>query len=262
MAVVLTYNRARPDRCCARSPRRRSCRRRAGGDTASTHGRTATSRRLSPITLVAPTTTAPGRGLRLALEHFLTTPYRHAWVIDDDMRRTRTASSASGWWPSGPRARSSSPSLPARRHVRGVAVWCGFLVAREIIDAVGLPMSELFWWARTPSTAWRAPRPATDAGGGRAYVRHDAIVRATRPVWKYYYEPQPALLHMHVKKRVGYYPRTWPSCRAGRTARARGRSSALEPSDAACTDVARGRSHPVPHRVDAGAHLLTHAGTS
>ena len=44
---------------------------------------------------------------------------------------------------------------------------------------------------------------------GDAYVRHDAIRQSDSvPVWKYYYEARNMLyVHLHVKKRVGYYPR-------------------------------------------------------
>ena len=69
--------------------------------------------------------------------------------------------------------------------------WCGFLISREIVETVGLPMEELFWWAEdTEYCEWRIP----NAGFPRriideAVVHHDAIRQGGDiPAWKYYYE--------------------------------------------------------------------------
>ena len=89
--------------------------------------------------------------------------------------------------------------------------WCGFLIAREIVETVGLPMEELFWWAEdTEYCHWRIPqagfrRRVVDA----AVVHHDAIRQGGDvPTWKYYYEARNMLYyHLHVMHRVGRYPR-------------------------------------------------------
>jgi GT2 family glycosyltransferase len=89
--------------------------------------------------------------------------------------------------------------------------WCGFLMAREIVEKVGLPMAELFWWAEDAEYCqWRIPR----AGFHRhivedAIVHHDAIRQQKAvPVWKYYYESRNMLFyHFHVMHRVGRFPR-------------------------------------------------------
>ena len=89
--------------------------------------------------------------------------------------------------------------------------WCGFLVSRRIVDEVGLPMSELFWWAEdTEYLQWRIPEagyPIRVVGDAR--VRHDSIRHGVGvPVWKYYYEGRNMLyVHLYVKRRVGRYPR-------------------------------------------------------
>ena len=84
-------------------------------------------------------------------------------------------------------------------------------MAREIIEQVGLPMAELFWWAEdTEYLQWRIPQAGYPMRVvGDALVRHDAIRQGEGvPVWKYYYEARNMLyVHLYVKKRVGYYPR-------------------------------------------------------
>ena len=90
--------------------------------------------------------------------------------------------------------------------------WCGFVLSREIVLSVGLPMGELFWWAEdTEYLQWRIP----DAGYQRqvvdgAIVAHAAIRHGEGvPLWKYYYEARNMLyVHLHVKRRLGRYPRS------------------------------------------------------
>jgi GT2 family glycosyltransferase len=89
--------------------------------------------------------------------------------------------------------------------------WCGFMLAREIVEAVGLPRAELFWWAEdTEYCHWRIPQ----AGFKRrvieeAVVHHDAIRQdGDVPLWKYYYEARNMLYyHLYVMHKVGRYPR-------------------------------------------------------
>jgi GT2 family glycosyltransferase len=89
--------------------------------------------------------------------------------------------------------------------------WCGFMLAREIVEAVGLPRAELFWWAEdTEYCHWRIPQ----AGFERrvieeAVVHHDAIRQdGDVPLWKYYYEARNMLYyHLYVMHKVGRYPR-------------------------------------------------------
>ena len=72
-------------------------------------------------------------------------------------------------------------------------------------------MEELFWWAEdTEYLQWRIP----EAGYPRqvvdgALVEHDAIRQGDGvPLWKYYYEARNMLyVNLHLKRRVGHYPR-------------------------------------------------------
>jgi GT2 family glycosyltransferase len=202
-----------------------------------------------PITLVrSDHNGGPAGGYALALEHFLTTPYRHAWVIDDDMRPDPDC--LERLWVVAVRDPERAFVFPISYQPDGTfgawPSWCGFLVAREIIDAVGLPMSELFWWAEdTEYLQWRIPQAGYPMRVvGDAYVRHDAIRQGNGvPVWKYYYEARNLLyVHMHVKKRVGYYPRNMAKL-VGRAVlrEPEGRLVRLEAIGRGLYDGARGR---------------------
>jgi len=155
----------------------------------------------------------PAGGYALALEHFLRSGHKHAWVIDDDMRPEPDC--LERLWVVAAKEPSRAFVFPVSYQPDGTfgawPSWCAFLVAREIVEEVGLPMAELFWWAEdTEYLQWRIPhngypmRVVADA-----HVRHDAIRHGEGvPVWKYYYEARNMLyVHLYVKKRVGYYPR-------------------------------------------------------
>ena len=167
-----------------------------------------------PITLVhSDHNGGPAGGYALALEHFLKSEYHHAWVIDDDMRPDPEC--LERLWVVAAKDPARAFVFPISYQLDGTfgawPSWCGFLVAREIIAEVGLPMTELFWWAEdTEYLQWRIPQAGYPMRVvGDAHVRHDAIRHGHGvPVWKYYYEARNMLyVHLYVKKRVGYYPR-------------------------------------------------------
>jgi GT2 family glycosyltransferase len=166
-----------------------------------------------PVTLVrSDHNGGPAGGYALALEQFLCTPYRHAWVIDDDMRPDPDC--LERLWVVAARDPAHAFDFPINVQRDGTfgvwPTWSGFLLAREIVEEVGLPMAELVWCAEdTEYLQWRIPQAGHPIRVvGDAYVRHDAIRRGTVvPVWKYYYEARNMLyVHLHVKRRVGYYP--------------------------------------------------------
>ena len=167
-----------------------------------------------PITLVhSEHNGGPAGGYALALEHFLKTDYRHAWVIDDDMRPDPDC--LERLWVVAAKDPSRAFVFPISHQLDGTfgawPSWCAFLVAREIIEQVGLPMAELFWWAEdTEYLQWRIPQAGYPMRVvGDAHVRHDAIRHGEGvPVWKYYYEARNMLyVHLYLKKRVGFFPR-------------------------------------------------------
>ncbi len=161
----------------------------------------------------SPTNTGPAGGYAQALSEFLASDATHAWVLDDDMRPHRRC--LERIWAVAEKDPQTAFVFPVSRQADGSLnvwpSWCGFVVAREIVKEVGLPMAELFWWAEdTEYLQWRIP----EAGYQRqvvadAIVDHDAVrQRGSVPLWKYYYESRNMLyVHMHVKHKVGRYPR-------------------------------------------------------
>lgn len=157
--------------------------------------------------------TGPAGGYHDALGHFIQSDFRHAWVLDDDMRPHEHC--LERLWAAASEDPERAFVFPALREADGAyrtwPSWCGFLVARQVIEKVGLPMKELFWWAEdTEYLQWRIP----EAGYERrqiwgALVEHDGIRQGDGvPMWKYYYEARNMLyMNLHVKRQIGHYPR-------------------------------------------------------
>jgi rhamnopyranosyl-N-acetylglucosaminyl-diphospho-decaprenol beta-1,3/1,4-galactofuranosyltransferase len=155
----------------------------------------------------------PAGGYAIGLDEFLRTEFNRAWVMDDDIIPEPGCLAA--LLVDGEMMGSSTFAFPLSIQPDGTTgrwgSWCGLLLAREIVERVGLPMADLFWWAEdTEYCQWRIPR----AGFHRhiveeARVRHDAIRQHSAvPVWKYYYEARNSLyLHFHVMHRLGRFPR-------------------------------------------------------
>jgi GT2 family glycosyltransferase len=69
--------------------------------------------------------------------------------------------------------------------------WCAVLLQRQVVETVGLPNADLFWWTEdTEYLQWRIPRhrfnvirdPGAIVRVGRSRDDHE------KPAWKYYYE--------------------------------------------------------------------------
>ncbi len=158
--------------------------------------------------------TGPAGGYSQALAEFLGSGFGHAWVLDDDMAPEPDC--LKRLWAVARQHPAEAFVFPKSRQPDGSLdvwpSWCGFVVSREIILAVGLPMGELFWWAEdTEYLQWRIP----EAGFPRrvvddAIVAHAAIRQGQGvPLWKYYYEARNMLyVHLYVKRRLGRYPRS------------------------------------------------------
>jgi len=143
----------------------------------------------------------------------LDSDFTHAWVMDDDM--VPEPKCLANLWDAASDAPTSAFVFPIAIQPDGSVgrwgSWCGFLISREIVETVGLPMEALFWWAEdTEYCEWRIPQ----AGFPRrvideAVVHHDAIRQGGDiPTWKYYYESRNMLYyHLHVMHRVGRYPK-------------------------------------------------------
>ena len=155
----------------------------------------------------------PAGGWAIALRSFLASDFTHAWVMDDDILPDPRCLTT--LWEAASDDPTSAFLFPIAIQPDGAVgrwgSWCGFLISREIVAKVGVPMEELFWWAEDAEYCeWRIP----EAGFPRriiedAVVHHDAIRQGGDiPTWKYYYESRNMLYyHLHVMHRVGRYPK-------------------------------------------------------
>ena len=183
------------------------------------------------------TNVGPAGGWAIALTQFLGDPYDFVWVMDDDIVPEpdcleRLHDQASD---------DDRPAFvfPFAEQPDGTVgqwgSWCGFLLAKDIVKQVGVPRADLFWWAEdTEYCHWRLP----EAGYPRvmapkALVRHDAIRQQPRqnafqqgrgvPTWKYYYETRNLIyLHLHIMRRLGWFPRNFTRLMARAFLRERG----------------------------------------
>ena len=147
------------------------------------------------------------------MRQFLAGDCTHAWVMDDDIvPEPECLGTLLDAVRDDPASAFAFPiSIQPDGSVGRWGSWCGFLVSREIVEQVGLPMEALFWWAEDAEYCeWRIPQ----AGFPRrivdeAVVHHDAIRQGGEiPAWKYYYESRNMLYyHLYVMHRVGRYPR-------------------------------------------------------
>lgn len=157
--------------------------------------------------------TGPAGGYAEALQWFLDSGHEHAWVLDDDMLAEPAC--LENLWSVAVRDPDRAFIFPVSRQRDGSVSdwpsWCGFVVSRQIVEAVGLPLADLFWWAEdTEYLQWRIPQAGYPRQAvAAAVVNHDAVRQVGgTPLWKYYYEARNMLyVHLHVKHQVGRYPR-------------------------------------------------------
>lgn len=161
------------------------------------------------------TNLGPAGGWAIALTRFLGHAYEFAWVMDDDIvpepdcLERLYEQAAEGAAPAFVFPYSKQPDGT----IGDWGAWCGFLIAKQIVEEVGVPRAELFWWAEdTEYCHWRIP----EAGYPRimapsALVHHDAIRHGNGvPTWKYYYETRNLIyLHLHIMRRLGWFPRNF-----------------------------------------------------
>ena len=138
--------------------------------------------------------------------------------------------------------------------------WCGFVVARQIVEAVGLPMAELFWWAEdTEYLQWRIP----EAGYQQQVVqRRHRRPRRHPPGWRrpalevLLRGPQHALCASACQAPVGRYPRNMSHCCSPGPcfARSTGGCGGWRSWPGGCGRGPGPARHPLSGRADAGAH--------
>ena len=197
-----------------------------GGGDAGHHGGVG----VLPVSVVrSDSNLGPAGGWALAFEELLAGSDDFAWVLDDDIVPDPECLEALlGEARQDPKAAFCFPrSVQPDGTVGEWGSWCGFVVSRHIVEQVGVPRAELFWWAEDNEYChWRIPQagyPRRLVDG--AVVQHDAVRQAARvPLWKYYYESRNMLyLHLHVMHRVGWYPRNVTKLVARALLRERGR---------------------------------------
>jgi hypothetical protein len=149
----------------------------------------------------------PAGGYAAGLRAFLASGAGHVWLVDDDstprpdaLAAQRRAAAAADR-PTAFLARLVDRDTGEVADTHG---WCGVLLPREIVAAVGVPMEDLFWWSEdTEYLQWRIPR----AGFGLERCP-DAVVEvgrrranAAKPAWKYYYETRNQVyFRLHIQR--------------------------------------------------------------
>ena len=184
---------------------------------------------LSVSVVRSDTNLGPAGGWALAFEELLAGSDDFAWVLDDDIvPDPECLETLLGDARHDPKAAFCFPrSMQPDGTVGEWGSWCGFIVSHHIVEQVGVPRAEFFWWAEDNEYChWRIPQagyPRRLVDG--AVVQHDAVRQAARvPLWKYYYESRNMLyLHLHVMHRVGWYPRNVTKLVARALVRERGR---------------------------------------
>jgi rhamnopyranosyl-N-acetylglucosaminyl-diphospho-decaprenol beta-1,3/1,4-galactofuranosyltransferase len=168
---------------------------------------------ISVRVLRSDTNIGPAGGWAIALRYFLTRHFTHCWLMDDDI--VPEPECLAVLWSAAkdePTTAFVTPvSIQPDGHVGRWGSWCGFLLAREIVEKVGVPMEELFWWEEdTEYCHWRIPQAGfTRRVIEEAVVHHDAIRQGGDiPSWKYYYESRNMLYyHLHIVHIRGKYIR-------------------------------------------------------
>ncbi|MGH9151957.1 MAG: glycosyltransferase [Acidimicrobiales bacterium] len=156
----------------------------------------------------------PAGGHAAGLRAFLASGSEVAWVMDDDslpapdclqrlLEKGLAGAQPMYVFPSWVQRDGTVTSYPA---------WCGFVIARAIVETVGVPMEELFWWAEdTEYLFWRIPGAGYPITHETAAVVEHRNVRETvhgNPPWKYYYEARNNVFyHLHVKWDLRRLPR-------------------------------------------------------
>jgi hypothetical protein len=217
MAVVLTYNSRSGLAQCLGSL---ECQVLAPGEIVVVDN--ASERRVDDLVASAPrarlvrqaSNEGPAGGHATGLESFLEADpaLQWAWVMDDDCAPepsalARMLDAVAG----NPDARLVFPravSLASDAPVSGVG-WHGVLIARAVVEQVGVPLRELFWWAEdTEYLQWRIPRAdfaSTRVDDALVYVRTRRATRS-KPVWKYYYEARGSTFYRLRVQRRGPLP--------------------------------------------------------
>jgi len=135
----------------------------------------------------------PAGGYAHGLRHFLGTDHGFVWILDDDMMPAPATLSCLR----KVCIEESEPVVvfPRVLDLRGrpfnFPAWCGVLIPRSIVEHVGVPREDYFWWGEDSEyLQWRIPRAGyRTVRTADATMTHEAVRRGrTKPAWKFYYE--------------------------------------------------------------------------
>lgn len=151
----------------------------------------------------------PAGGYAEGLGAFLKSDATRAWVMDDDCVPAPDALAAQlaiTW--RAPVVLAHMVDRDSGENVDTLG-WCGVLLAREVVETVGVPDPALFWWNEdTEYLEWRIPRAGfrvercADAEVSVRRTRSDAA----KPAWKYYYEARNQVYYRLVTQRLSSRP--------------------------------------------------------
>lgn len=167
-----------------------------------------------PITVIRENVNSgPGGGWAKALSLFLDSDHSHAWLLDDDIVGSPTC--LEGLLREAAASTRTELIIPSVRQPNGKVTnypaWHSVLISREIVEHVGVPRADFFWWAEdTEYLMWRIP----NTGYPIRYLA-DVVVTHNKgrgewgnPPWKYYYEARNSIYyHFHLRRGRGRWPR-------------------------------------------------------
>jgi rhamnopyranosyl-N-acetylglucosaminyl-diphospho-decaprenol beta-1,3/1,4-galactofuranosyltransferase len=154
----------------------------------------------------------PAGGHAAGLRAFLAGPCHAAWVMDDDcvpepgcleaILHAREAQESEGvLFP------TQTDQGGVQRNFPG---WFAVLLPRAVVDCVGVPREEFFWWAEdTEYLQWRISRagfPVQWVAAARVQHRRRRATRPT-PAWKVYYEARNSVYYRLRVQRPFQQPR-------------------------------------------------------
>ena len=156
--------------------------------------------------------TGPGGGWAKALEHFRSSAYELGWLLDDDVIPPPDCLAVLLDEAGDPKR---AFLIPAVRQLTGETTmypaWHGVLLSRDIVETVGLPREDFFWWNEdTEYLMWRIPRAGYPLRHTRRVIVEHAKGRAEWgiPPWKYYYEARNVTYYrLHVRRSRNRLPR-------------------------------------------------------
>jgi GT2 family glycosyltransferase len=149
-----------------------------------------------------PENVGPAGGSAAGLTEFLASGHEYAWLIDDDCVPAPDALGAQFDLARSPFGHGAGAGQDATtvvlatmvdhttREITNTQGWCGVLVPRAVVAAVGVPDAALFWWNEdTEYLQWRIPRAGfTVVRSEHARVDVSRTRVTGKPPWKYYYE--------------------------------------------------------------------------